>query len=95
MFLHKYKDESGTFYGLTNSNNANNVKLLASSVGKNTISADRVANFLKNIESAFKEKSEKKELVKEPEKEPEKKKKSAVSDIFRKYAQMLSPLNKE
>ena len=107
MFLHKYKDESGTFYGLTGSNNSNNVKLLAKSVGKNVIPADRVKNALALIEAAFREEPEekepekkepeKKELEKEkPEKkESEKKVKTAVSDIIRKYAQMLSSADKE
>jgi len=100
MFLHKYKDDSGTFYGLTSSNNANNVKLLADSVGSNTIPADRVKNFLQNIETAFREKPEKvpEEKPKEPKKKPEEKpekKKASVSDMIRKYAQMLSSYSKE
>lgn len=97
MFLHKYKDESGTFYGLTGSNNSNNVKLKADSVGKNIISADRVKNALALIDAAFKEKPEEPVEKVEPEKkEPEKeKKKAAISDIIRKYAQMLSSADKE
>ncbi len=100
MFLHKYKDESGTFYGLTGSSNSNNVKLLADSVGKNVIPADRVKNALALIEAAFREKPEEKKPEpekKKPEKEEksEKKEKTAISDVIRKYGLTLNSLDKE
>jgi hypothetical protein len=100
--LYKFKGSGvpGTFYGIMETPPAQDIVLSKKSI-VDKVSASQVKAFITEIEKKLKEPEESEEpKVKEPEepkaKEPEEKKeKKALSDIIRKYSQMLNLPNKE
>lgn len=109
MYLHKYKKGNMTFYGITDQKKAPAiVELSKDSVTDSVPFKDVIKSYIGDLNGAIDKmkiipKEEKPEESKEPEKsekpekskKPEKSEKTAVSDVIRKYAQIMDSLNKD